>query len=78
MRNRSKFTTLLYQHFRKVGHSFKHVTIQPVEQIIYDSDTSSSFTVKARHLAEWKWIKNLQTPFPFGLNDNIFQQGNIS
>jgi hypothetical protein len=33
------------KHF-KVGHFFKHVTIQPVEQIIYDSDTSSSFKVK--------------------------------
>jgi hypothetical protein len=68
IRNRSKFTTLLYQHFRKAGHSFKHVTIQPVEQIIYNSDTSSSFKVKARHLAELKWIKNLQTPFPLYLS----------
>jgi hypothetical protein len=25
-----------------------------------------------------KWIKNLQTPFPFGLNDNIFQESNLS
>ena len=24
------------------------------------------------------WIKRLQTPYPLGLNDNIYQQGNIS
>jgi hypothetical protein len=49
-----------------------------VEQIIYLFDASASFKVKVRHLAELKWIKNLQTPFPLGLNDNIFQQGSIS
>ena len=25
-----------------------------------------------------KWIKILQTPFPLGLNDNIYHEGNIS
>jgi hypothetical protein len=49
-----------------------------VEHIIYDSDASASFKVKVRHLAELKLIKNLQTLFPLGLNDNIFQHGNIS
>ena len=33
---------------------------------------------KLRHVRELEWIKRLQTPFPLGLNDNIFQQGNIS
>ena len=27
---------------------------------------------------ELKWIKLLQTPFPLGFKDNIYQQGNIS
>ena len=78
MRNRNKFTTFLYQHFRKSGHTFNQVTIQPVEQIVYDKNATSSFKIKARHLAEFNWIKNLQSPFPLGLNDNIFQEGNIS
>lgn len=68
----------MYQHFRRSGHTFKQVTIQPVEQLIYDSNTTSSYKIKARHLAELKWIKYLQTPFPLGLNDNIYQEGNIS
>ena len=29
-------------------------------------------------MAELNWIRNLQTPFPLGLNDNIYQTGNIS
>ena len=78
MRDRKKFTTFLYQHFRISGHTFKQVTIQPVEQVIYDAYTTSSYKIKARHLAELKWIKQLQSPFPLGLNDNIYQEGNIS
>jgi hypothetical protein len=78
MRSRNKFTTFLYQHFRKSGHTIDQVTIQPVEQIVYDINCTSSFKIKARHLAEFKWIKNLQSPFPLGLNDNIYQEGNIS
>ena len=29
-------------------------------------------------MAELDWIRKLQTPFPLGLNDNIYQTGNIS
>ena len=29
-------------------------------------------------MAELNWIRNLQSPFPLGLNDNIYQAGNIS
>ena len=31
-----------------------------------------------RHETELKWIKLLQTPFPLGFNDNIYNEGNIS
>ena len=68
----------LYQHFRRTGHSFKHVTVQPVEQIYNEPGTTSSFKSKARFISELNWIKKLQTPFPLGLNDNIYQSGNIS
>ena len=33
---------------------------------------------KRRLTAELHWIKQLQTPYPLGLNDQIYQQGNIS
>ena len=68
----------LYNHFRKTGHSVDNISVQPVEHILYKSDTTSSFKSKARFIAELKWIKLLQTPFPLGLNDNIYQTGNIS
>lgn len=78
MRNHTKFTTFLYQHFRKSGHTFDKVSIQPVEHITYQLNSSSSLKIKVRHSAEFNWIKNLQTPFPLGLNDNIYKEGNIS
>jgi hypothetical protein len=54
------------------------LSIQPVEHLVYDNNATSSFKAKARFIAELKWIKRLQTPFPLGLNDNIYQSGNIS
>ena len=33
---------------------------------------------KRKLSAEVNWIKRLQTPYPLGLNDQIYQQGNIS
>ena len=54
------------------------MTLQPVEHLTYDKDATSSFKSKSRFMAELNWIKNLQTPFPLGLNDNIYQSGNIS
>jgi len=73
-----KTRNFLYNHFRKSGHNFKDVSVQPVEHIIYDNDATSSFKSKSRFIAELNWLKNLQTPFPLGLNDNIYQSGNIS
>lgn len=76
--NNKKVRHFLYQHFRRSGHDSSFISIQPVEHISYDNAASSSFKSKARFFAELKWIKNLQTPFPLGLNDNIYQSGNIS
>ena len=73
-----KLRHYVYQHFRQTGHDIKNLTIQPVELLTFNNADSNSFKIKARHIAELKWIKRLQTPFPLGLNDNIYQQGNIS
>ena len=75
---RKKTRNFLYNHFRKTGHDFKNVTIQPVEHLTFTDDTTKGFKAKARFMAELNWIRNLQTPFPLGLNDNIYQCGNIS
>ena len=52
--------------------------VQPVEKIIHKSNSTERFKNILRHELELKWIKRLQTPFPLGLNDNIYYEGNIS
>ena len=74
----NKIDTYLFQHFRRTGYSPCDVSIQPVEKIIYDDTSSSRFKIIKRHETELKWIKLLQTPFPLGFKDNIYQEGNIS
>ena len=68
----------VYRHFRQSGHDVNNITIQPVEKLIFDKNTTNGFKIKARHIKEFEWIKRLQSPFPLGLNDNIYQEGNIS
>ena len=70
--------TFLYQHFNCTGHSPHNVTVQPVEKISYDSNSSTRFKNIKRFETELKWIKLLQIPFPLGFNDNIYHEGNIS
>ena len=65
-----KLRNFLYQHFRKSGHDTDFITIQPVEHVSYDAHATNSFKLKARFIAELKWITNLQTPFPLDLIDN--------
>lgn len=65
----------IYQHFRLPGHSFY---IQPVQQLSYDINAGKKLRTTARLIAEHEWIKKLQTPFPLGLNDNMYHFGNIS
>ena len=52
--------------------------LQPVEEMIFDSNSTVRYKNIFRHETELKWIKILQTPFPLGFNDNIYHQGNIS
>ena len=52
--------------------------LQPVEEMIFDSNSTETYKNIFRHETELKWIKLLQTPFPLGFNDNIYYQGNIS
>ena len=52
--------------------------LQPVEEMIFDSNSTVRYKNIFRHETELKWIKLLQTPFPLGFSDNIYHQGNIS
>ena len=70
--------TFLCQHFKLTGHSPNDVLVQPVEKLTDDKNSSSRFKIIKRYGIELKWIKLLQTPFPLGFNDNIYQEDNIS
>ena len=76
--NPKKTDTFLYRHFKRTGHSVNDISIQPVEKIYYDVNSTARFKIIKRHETELKWIKSLQTPFPLGFNDNIYHEGNIS
>ena len=78
MKKPKKFDTFLYRHFKNNGHSPSKIVTQPVEKIIYDQNSSTRLKNVKRHETELKWIKFLQSPFPFGLNNNIYHEGNIS
>ena len=54
--------------------------LQPVEEMIFNSNSTERYKNIVRHETELKWIKSLQTPFPLAFNDNIhvYHQGNIS
>ena len=52
--------------------------VQPVEEMIFNSNSTERYENIFRHETELKWIKPLQTPFPLGFNDNIYHEGNIS
>ena len=70
--------TFLYQHFKLTGHFPNDISVQQVEKLTYDKNSSSRFKIIKRHETESKWIKLLQTPFQLGFNDNIYHEGNIS
>ena len=52
--------------------------VQPVEEMIFNSNSTERYKNIFRHETELKWIKSLQTPFPLGFNDNIYHEGIIS
>ena len=80
LKNPKKIDTFLYQHFKRTCtfHSPDNVLVQPVEKLIYDENSSVRFNTIKRLETELKWIKLLQSASPLGLNDNIYQEGNIS
>ena len=73
-----KNDNFLYRHFKQTNHSTSSISIQPVEKITYGDNSTKRYRNILRHELELKWIKLLQTPHPFGFNDNIYHEGNIS
>ena len=64
--------TFLYQHFKRTGHYPDNVSVQSVEKLIYDENSSVRFNTIKRFETELKWIKLLQSASPLRFNDNIY------
>ena len=49
-----------------------------MEKNIYYQNTSTRLKNIKRYETKLKWTKLLQSPFPLGFNDNIYNEGNFS
>ena len=68
-----KIYNFLYRHFKQTNHSTSSISIQPVEKITYDDNSTKRYRNILRHDLELRWIKLLQTPHQLGFNDNIYR-----
>ena len=59
-----KIDTFLYRHFKQTNHSTSSISIQPVEKITYDDNSTKRYRNILRHELELTCIKLLQTLHP--------------
>ena len=74
-KNAIKLSLFLTSCFLLPVFNTKH---KPVEKITYDANSTSRFKIIKRHETELKRLKLLQTPYPLGFNDTIYNEGNLS
>ena len=67
----------IYKHFNSDGHSLGDLTIQPIEEVVFEPGDEMSLHSK-RLSRENFWMRELKTIQPYGLNDNVCSVGNIS
>ena len=77
-KSKKKLTRFFIAISKNIGHSPSKIIFQPVEKIIYDPNSSSRLKNIKRHETELRWITFFQSPFPLGLNDNTYHEGNVS
>ena len=61
---------LVYQHFRLPGHSHPNMKVQVLKRV-HNKFGSTKRAKPERERVELKWIKELGTAAPYGLNDMI-------
>ena len=52
MKKPKQFDTFLYQHFKRTGHSPNDISVQPVEKITYQENSSIRLKLIKRHETE--------------------------
>ena len=65
---------LVYQHFQLPGHSPSDMKVQILEKV-HKKFGTTKLTKPERERVELKWIKELDTAVPYGLNDKINRVG---
>ena len=78
MKRPCKIDNFLNRHFKLTIHTPSRFSIQPVEDISYNDNSTKIYRNIHRHKLELKWVKLLHTPHPLGFNDNINHEGNNS
>ena len=67
----------LYNHFNSDGHSLDDISIMPIEAVFYSPEDTTTIGSKLLSCEEF-WYKELGSIYPYGLNDNVKQLGNVS
>ena len=67
----------LYQHFCSNNHSEDDIAIMPIEEVSLEEGECLSLASKRLQREEY-WYKELATIYPYGLNDNVKNLGNVS
>ena len=67
----------LYNHFNSDGHTIADLQIMPIEEVSLKASDNVTLASKLLNREEY-WIKEIGCLYPYGLNDNIRQLGNIS
>ena len=67
----------LYNHFNSGGHSLDDISIMPIEAEFHSPEDTTTIRSKLLSREEF-WYKELGSIYPYGLNDNIKQLGNVS
>ena len=57
MKKPKRFDSFLHRHFEHTCHSPIKDSVQPVEMITYDGQSTSKFIIINSHETELKWIK---------------------
>ena len=67
----------LYQHFCSNGRNEDDIAIMPIEEVFLEDGECLSLASKRLQREEY-WYKELATIYPYGLNNNVKNVGNIS
>ena len=66
----------LHNHFNSDGHSLDDISIMAIEAVFHSPEDTTTIGSKLLSREEF-WYKELGSIYPYGLNDNVKQLGNV-